>query len=314
MRDGPAIPVDATELMRRRTEELPHVIADTLFMVYPPDRAPETLYLPLELPCSVPDALQAVNECRDHDIGLKYPELYVPVPQPSSAVAVLIAMPSWAIERIAVLFDCRQVNGSLFPMVVPARLNRESLCLWAKVPSHAGIEVFVRDVPWALAPWQMSELETGDLITISPLGHGPPRRRLLEEMLASTELWDPQTAVPAPLGSFYLLLSEGLPMLFRMPDRQRDRFREMVAELLSFSEQDLTIRGPRAPIEDAMFLGHLLGSVLIATERVHRLPIPPARLHASQWLLFLDLRLILCGFSWSLGSSHTSDQLATSFP
>ena len=303
VRDGPTVPVNPEELMRIRVggdQDPPRATADTLFLVYPPDHTPEVLYMPLDVPCSIPEALQAVAECRDPDLGLQFPEIVIPAPQPSSSFAVLIAMPSWAIERIVVMFDCRRVNGSLFPMIVPERLNRESLCAFAKVPSHAGIEVFVRDVPWALAPWQMSELETGDLITISPLGYGPPRRRGLETMLASTEFWDPQVAIPAPPGTFYLLLSDGIPQLFHMPPQHRELLRERIAAALSISEQNMTIRGPRVPIEHAMFRGHFLASVLITTEAVHRLPIPPARLHASQWLLFLDLRRILRGFSWRL--------------
>ena len=307
-RDGPTFPVDPAELLRRRTRvcgdaEAP--VTDLLVFVYAPQRIPEVFVLPLRIPCTVPEALQAVIECRDDEFSGRYPELVVADPQPDRAFATLLTVPAWAVGSTVVIFDCRRINGALFCLSVDQRLNRESLCLAAGLQPTPEIRVFVQGLPWALGAWQQVDLAIGHTVTFLPPGHPAPTRLILADMLFDSDHWDAQAAVPAPLGRHYLLLTDGISHLFTFPNGGVSHYRELIADQLRCLEQNLTLQGTRPRLEDVVFQGHHAHAVVVATEAISQLPVPPARLSPPQWIVALDLRDILRPFTWRLLPSDT---------
>ena len=302
-RDGPLVPVDPEEVLNVLVglrQDPPELLTELLFLVYAPYRVPETYVLPLELPCSIQHALHAVAECRDTELSARYPEMFVVEPQPSRVFAALITAPAWAAEEAIVLLDCRALNNSIFCMPCSSRINRESLCALAGLPSHLNTQVFVYGFPGALPAWQIVDVVAGTLIVFLPAGWDAPRRFFLEAMLRSPESWDAQADIPHPSGTHFFLLTDGMPTAFTIRPDQHAHYRDAVASLLRYSEQNMTLQVSRPRIEDATYQGFHVRTVAVATEAISRLPIPPARLRPPSWIVVFDLREIFRSFDWRL--------------
>ncbi|OLQ08065.1 hypothetical protein AK812_SmicGene8458 [Symbiodinium microadriaticum] len=183
-------------------------------------------------------------------------------------------------------------------LVVIRRLNRESLCATAGLSSGPDVQVFVQGMPWALGAWQLVDLATGSTVTFLRRGQAAPQRHILEDMLFDSDPWNAQTAVPAPRGQHYLLLTEGIPQLFTLEAEGRLGYRDLIAQQLQFLEQNMTLQGTRPRLDDVVHCGHHPYAVVVATEAICLLPVPPARLSPPKWILVLDLRDILLPFSW----------------
>ena len=127
-------------------------------------------------------------------------------------------------------------------------------------------------------------------------------------MLFDSDHWNAQTAVPAPNGRRYLL-TDGMPHLFSLVAGRRSDYSEEIALSLQYLDQHMTLQGSlqgsRPRIEDAVFQGHRLYAVAVATEAISQLPVPPARLTTRKWILILDLRDILLPFMWKLCTCDT---------
>ncbi|CAE7388909.1 unnamed protein product [Symbiodinium microadriaticum] len=302
-RDGPLLPVDADEVLRIRTglaEDPPGPWVDVPFFIYSPGHAPEVLVLPLHVPCSLQEAMHTVAECRDDDLSRRFPEVVVAEPQPDLTFAVLLAVPAWAYNEAVVLFDCRLINSAPFAVVVFPRINRESLCLAAGLPTDLNVQVYVQGLPWALGAWQIVDLHIGSTVTFSPAGSRAPRQRRLTDMLADADHWDSQVPVPAPPGNHYLALTEGRPAIFTVRAERRSNHRADIAELLQFEEASMTLCASKPQIRDAVYNGFHVNAVVAATEAISRLPVPPARVSPPKWILFLDLRDIFLPIRWIL--------------
>ena len=115
------------------------------FQVLVPDVAPEVVQFEVRLPITAQDALELVTAARDEHYSSRYPDLCPVFPQPDSAFAVLLARPAWAVTVRLACVDARAIDGRLYCMVVPERLRRESLLLWAKVPDSDDLLVAVAD-------------------------------------------------------------------------------------------------------------------------------------------------------------------------
>ncbi|OLP87816.1 Flagellar attachment zone protein 1 [Symbiodinium microadriaticum] len=109
-----------------------------------------------------------------------------------------------------------------------------------------------------------------------------------------------QAPVPAPRGVHLQLLTEGMPAIFTIEGARRSDHRQAIADQLRFSEQNMTLQASKPRINDVVFKGHHVHSVLIATEAICRLPVPPARVSPKTWLLIYDLRDLLLPCTWSI--------------
>ena len=308
LRDGPNFPIDPAELLRRRTRprgdfEAPET--DLPIFLHAPQCTPEVLLLPLRIPCTVQDILQAIAESRDEIQSARFPEVIIADPQPDTAFASFLLAPAWAVAKTLVLFDCRDINGALFSQPVWSRLNRESLCSAAGISHGPETQVFVQGLPWALGPWQSVDIVTGSTIAFLRRGQPAPQRHILEDMLFNSDSWDGQTAVPAPPGHHYLLLTEGISHLFTLTAGNSSGYRGDIAQQLQYLEQNMTLQGARPRVDDAVYRGHHLHAVVVATEAICQLPVPPARIVPQKWILVLDLRDLLLPFAWKLLASDT---------
>ena len=305
-RDGPRFPIDTGQVAQdialgRQIEDDPWIHA--MFLTMPPDTVAEVLGIPLQAPCTVQDALAAVEQVRDEANSGMYPELFVAEPQPSRLFACILAAPAWAQHLCTILVDTRSFNGALFAVATSSRLNRESLLLAAGLHVSDQIQVFCGTSLQPLAPWQIADLTSGMTVTFYPVRLPAPRRALLEEMLQSTLLWDPDADIPSPAGMHFLLLTDGMPVLFALQPQRGRYHREDISQALHCDEHGLTIQPSLPRQQDVLFKGHHVRAVCVATTAISRIPVPPGRLLPPSYLLFLDCRPILLSFQWLLLSA-----------
>ena len=280
-RDGPRFPIDTDQIAQdiafgRQIEDDPWIHA--MFLIMPPDTVAEVLGIPLQAPCTIQDALAAVEQVRDEANSGMYPELFVAEPQPSRLFACLLAAPAWAQHLCTILADTRSLNGALFAVATSSRLNRESLLLAAGLPVSDQVQVFCGTSLQPLAPWQLADLISGMTVTFYPVHLPAPRRALLEDMLQSTLLWDPDADIPSPAGIYFLLLTDGMPALFALQPQRGSYHREDISQALQCDEHNLTIQQSLPRQQDALFKGHHVRAVCVATTAISRIPVPPGRL------------------------------------
>eukprot|EP00439_Symbiodinium_sp_Y106_P077866 s456_g16.t1 len=307
-RDGPSYPLEVERIVNEIVHG--HRLGDdqwihAMFLIMPPDTLAEVLSVPLQAPCTVPDALAAVAQIRDDDCSRMYPELYVAEPQPSPLFACLLAAPAWAQRTCIILLDTRPFDGRLFTVSTHSRLNRESLILAAGLPVSDQVAVYSHTRLQPLLPWQMVELTSGTTVTFCPAHLPTPRRALLEHMLQSPRHWDPDADIPQARGVFFLLLTDGLPQLYAQQPQRRQHYRGDVARALLCAEQDLTLRPSFPLVQDVLFHGYIVCAVVVATTAIPRIPVPPGRLMPSQHILIFDCRPILQAFQWLLSPTLT---------
>ncbi|CAE7216140.1 unnamed protein product [Symbiodinium sp. CCMP2456] len=96
------------------------------------------------------------------------------------------------------------------------------------------------------------------------------------------------------------MLTDGQPELFTARVGVRGVFRDDIAAQLQTQEHFLTLRSSVPRIADVYPRGHLGSGVVVATERLSRVPYPPARTPEQRTIVMLDCRFILKGFDWLL--------------
>ena len=299
-RTAPFAPIDTdayVETVTGVTDQPLSPWVNALFFVLAPERVPDVLLLPLRVPCSVEDALEAVTECRDADCARYFPSLHVARPQPDCRFAVVLSQPEWDPNPV-ILIDSSRVNSRVFCASARPRMSREALLGLIGIPADAAINVFVQDLLWALAPGQIAELYSGMTIFFCPREHPRPPWFQLRLMLFDVLDWDSEADLPAPAGEFFLLLTDTHPAIFHVHPARRGEFRSDIAALLGYEEQSLTVRLPNPRPSDASFKGILLQGVAVATAAIPRLPIPPALRRESCFILVIDARAILRSFLW----------------
>ena len=285
--------------------------ADTtrvLVLVYVPQYVPEMLLVTLSLPCGVEHALAAVQARRSAGTAQHFPRLYVAQPHPVRDFVLLAAGPEWDAPGAVVIFDCRQISHTFFSAWVHASLNRESILLAAGFRADAEHQVFVHGLLQPLAVGQIITLFSGMVIVCAPVGTHAPATFDLPTMLQSRSDWKPQADVPgaghAP-GTYFHILTDAGSQRFVVGSWRRQHFRSDLARQLRACDAALTVKPTTPRITDHFDQGFLSSGVLVATERLSRLPVPPARVKEHRLLLVLDCRRILQGFRWLLLETAT---------
>ena len=279
--------------------EEPQIVA----YVYAPDFSPVRLELQLSLPCSVSEAVTAINAARGGDVGMYFSNLHPVVPQPFSDMLISVASPSWLTDRVAVFFDCRRIDGTLFSCFVHHSLRVESLLLAAGHSSTDALDIYAHGLVRPLPTDQLVELVSGMLLTLVPSGCGAPATSDLASRLQTAEGWEPHARVPPPhqhMPLHYLVLTEGMPRIYSLLAANVPTLHEDLARALSSPEHLLTIVHAAPTIVGSFVRGLHIHDVLVATQQLRRLPYPPARAREDRQILLLDCRFILQSFLWLL--------------
>ena len=274
-----------------------------LCLVYAPNYIPDVVVQALSMPCSVNHALIAFAQRRDASQAACFDQIFPASPQPDRKLAVAVAMPSWATDRIGVLFNCLAINRTLFAAAVHPRLNRISLLLAAGLDSKGWYDIFLHGLSQPLPDDILVDLRSGTTICIVPYGAGPLQSWNLEDMLQDPTEWDHEAQIPGPpppAGERFWTLTDGMPLLFKVEPGRRRHVQEDIVRALGYSEARTTIKTTRPRIIDHLQHGFPTWAILVATEQLCTVPVPPGRSPEHRYLLVLDCRAALLGFRWML--------------
>ena len=183
-------------------------------MLFMPDYCPELYEVAVYLPTGSDDFVDRVLDTRSQHRQDIAPCPYIVRPQPDTAFASLLMLPSWPVDHCVVLVDGRAVDCRLFAVCLSPLIDRRSLLIAAAYEPDQPLDVYVRDSPWPLRADVAMPLYTGDLVAVTPSTHLASETGYLHEMLRSPDSWD-SAAVPAerPQG-FTLILHDAEPLLF----------------------------------------------------------------------------------------------------
>ncbi|CAE7876527.1 unnamed protein product [Symbiodinium microadriaticum] len=275
------------------------------FILLTPNMEKEFVNVTLPVHASVPEALAAVAAARSF-IRTNLFEHIIPVdPQPARDFGTLIAVPRWASDVCAICMNLHHLDGRIFTMVLPYRLNRESLLLHAGLDSASDCDVFVGDSWVPLIPGQVTRLWLG--LTISFVAHRqvfnpePSLRGLLARSDSSHE--HPDLPVSSH-GRNVWVLTDGMPRLFDASNTDRDSFRRHIAAYVSISIDRLSLQPPLPMLQDFDHQGRLCIRTVVATGQVSRVPVPPGRLLPPRCIYILDRRPILQGVTWGFAEHN----------
>ena len=248
-------------------------------LVYVPDILPELHTVHLHVPCSISQALTGLLSGRSGDSAMYFPAVIPVVPQPDPAFMIFVAKPGWFCSKPVVLFDCRRIDQTMFAQAVFPELNRESILLAAGRRPREQFAVYVHGLLQPLHQGQTISLTDGMLITLVPLGCGAPATADLASRLLCTEGWGDEDALPGPPmfpGRHHWLLTDGPSIRFTIADDRRPHFRDDMLAALGSEPHRLTVKPSVPRISTGFFQGFRVNGVLVATEQVCRLPVPPA--------------------------------------
>ncbi|CAE7277725.1 unnamed protein product [Symbiodinium sp. CCMP2592] len=272
------------------------------FAIFAPRCTPEVIGLDVDFPAGEGETGDLLSMARGLDAAVRFEFMTPARPQPQVGFGCILALPLWAESKVIALFDTRQIDGRLFPLVVDAWMQWGSFLLQTGLEGREPIDVYVRQR--LASPGRPLVFESGDLITVLPPASSLPSLFDLPFKLNRAGLWDSELPRPVVDGrNTFLLLTDGLPRLAQI-DRQlirgTDDFRAMAAVALTCDIESLTCKVARPRISNCMHLGSPCEAVLLATVALRRTPVPPGRVFAPQVVVFFDLRAILQDFSWCI--------------
>ena len=118
--------------------------------------------------------------------------------------------------------------------------------------------------------------------------------RPLEEMLQSSEGWDPTAEIPGQDDPAFLLLTDEGHARFPLDDTRRAQTKTDIADLLGYDMSRLTLRGVLPRPVDVCVYGWKCNALVVATQRLLR----PSRRDTDPKVVVFDLRAILQGILW----------------
>ena len=302
---GPGLPPPVLEVPR--PDQAPALLLQgtpfqAVFLVFVQDYQPELIEVELSAPCSFDTAMAAVSRQRGQRAAFDFPVLIPAHPQTLSGIGMLLALPDWEFAGVPVLFDCAELDGRYFAVVVSEVVDRASLLTIAEVPATVPVFVYFGDMPWPLEPRQPVRPQEGDVITIIPIDHRPLVLMTLPDMLLSAVGWLTVQAIPGAFDRSLWILTEVEPLRVAADPGRRAQWRHDIAALLRCRPHAMRLQPPRPGVLNHADRGHLTASVLVA------LPEQAGPTQLARFLCFLDLRALYIGVTWQYAPRGLFDQ------
>ncbi|CAE7890928.1 unnamed protein product [Symbiodinium necroappetens] len=269
------------------------------FLIFSVDFQPEALTLELPVPCVLEQAMQTIADSRTADIAFDFDNLLPACPQPDDSFGALLALPEWYSLDAIILIDIRTIDGRIFAMNTKGRLNRSSILLHAQINDGPDIQVFLRGGPVDSTTWY--EFHSGETIFIRHRDSPPAPAVYLDDMLQDEHDWC----------EICPLFEGPLFPAFRLPALQISD--GLLASISVLPNPVFCSSSPR--VTDLAVCGQACKAILVASEKVLRLPTPPGRLSLYTPIAFLGCRRVLQGFSWIAAERGLLDleQVSASF-
>ncbi|CAE7473380.1 unnamed protein product [Symbiodinium sp. CCMP2592] len=288
---GPPAALQAAANVRQAPARTRHT-----FVILVPDMAPEIVEVSLAIPVGIQEVIALVTTARGAQYQCDFPHLCPVYPQPDPTYGVFVARPAWAAGVYVVCVDTRAIDDRLFAMPFPAQLNRESLLRLVHLRDVPGLQIFVAGVPFGHG---QVHLRHGDTVLIRWGGRLEPPAISLAGMLSSPEGWQHGAVVAlGPLDMHVLVLTDGIHHLQTVDSSHRATFKQALVTALQYSAHRTSLKPSSPRITDCCYRGFSCHSVIVATEAICRLPVPPARPRPPQLAILLDKRPVLRGFTW----------------
>ena len=282
--------------------------ADTSFVavILCPDYKPEVCAVTAPLPTSLLLAVASVNAVREEIRWFRFPTIIPVFPQPDWDRAYFVARPVQPTGTVFVSFDLRPVDGRMFAIDVPNRLSREDIITIARLNGQPFLQVYVRDMPWALDDDFPITFSDGDLISISPPASAYTFLVSLEDRLQDPRGWEASTGFLDEVPPFFTVFGdEDSVRIPALPHRQPFLRHDIVLALqLGAAPLDIC---PAAPgISDYASRGCSACAVLVATTALQDWPTADP----ADCVYFLDQRPLLLGLIWGIAREGLVDVAA----
>ena len=119
-------------------------------------------------------------------------------PQPDETMGTAIAVPSWPLSRVPVLFKVCASTMRLFCRLVPSLVSRDDLLRLAGLSPASQLSVFISDSPHPLEPELRYVARAGDLIVAVAAGLPHTPLCALPDMLMTAAGWAQHEGLPLP--------------------------------------------------------------------------------------------------------------------
>ena len=241
-------------------------------LVASPDYLPELYELRVELDCTLPQLLTQLADCRQTADSARSPRLFPVFPQPDSRFAVCIAAPAWPSVRRVVCLDARAIDGRLFAVCAPSRVNAASVLALADLDPGSDVCVFFRDTPWPLPETDAVEVQAGDLFVLQHTSRPLFQRDSIEHLLQTPANWtqDDAFAENQEHRERVLLVTDSDPILYEVRRHRAAPFRHEVAAAVGTSAEHLILCPAYPPVRDYADNGRIVQQVLLAIETTTR--------------------------------------------
>ena len=248
----------------------------------------------LAIGTSVVDALNAAAVARCPARAVRLPILCAVHPQPCSTVALTVCLPVWGHEGAIIAIDSRAINGRLFAVQIIGQCRGQDFLRLAGVPEDMPVEVYFRDLPWALPEDNPVLPINGDLVLLRPVTADLHFVSSLADMLQSDIGW---ATCPVPvenLSDIAWVLGPDGPSALRVPAHRQYRARQEIAQSIGRRQPEAAITPAFGGIADFERLGVIIRNVVVAQ------PLTGGAETRRGWatVCLLDLRPLLLEFDW----------------
>ena len=279
------------------------------FQVLIPDFQTEIVEVDLTFPCPLDDALGLVEQARRSDASPYFDQLIPANPQPDVSFGTVVAFPAWQDSQRLVIVDARLLDGRFFAISVEGRLNRSSVLLHLRTPDTPGLRVYLKGVLLDNTTWY--SFGQGDTLSLLPPGPALQPHVHLADMLRGAWDWvSPCPSYPGPHFPAFCVLSDGgLKVILVDVETVRSfsDFRRQTAAELQHTSGRALVSSSMPRVTNLSILGQACKALLVATEAVVRIPIPPGRIQLHRTIAFLDKRLTLRGLDWRIAERGLLD-------
>ena len=177
-------------------------VVDVPCAVCAPGYATHPLLASLQLPATVPELLDAVQDTRLQEWTLRLPYLIPAQPQPCDGSALILACPPWVeapdFTQALMCFDTSVIDRRVFAALGPAYVDRQRLIHLANLPGNLDLSVYVGSADAPLPEEGICHVVHGTTVLFLPSDMPFRPRHSLENMLLMPDIWAGSLTVPSP--------------------------------------------------------------------------------------------------------------------
>ena len=228
-----------------------------------PEYSHELFAVELRLPCTLHDAVEAVQACRRTPDYLRFPHLCAVDPQPVSGFATFLALPRWRPDAIVACINAARVDGRVFAAYVPSYANYDSLCWFIDVPPQVGYDLYIGGDDQPLTPGVFVHLSAGMQICVVEPEELPSPQRALPPLLLHPDFWQFDCTFPeSALSDVYCVASRDHHRMHVADFRSPMPLREQIAECVGLPLDRFHLLRSEPTTQDVLLFGVLCRTIL----------------------------------------------------